>query len=63
LPPGPEKAQFSPLLLNAEVYLKGFLSDPKASSFPPIFTESLERRDQEKGEHWRRLGEEARSQD
>jgi len=33
------------------------------SSFPPFFTESLERGDQEKSKDWRRLGEEARSED
>jgi len=57
LPPGPEKAQFSPLRLNAEVYLKGSLSDPIHLPFPPFFTESWERRDQEKSkgleEAWR----------
>jgi hypothetical protein len=39
------------------------MSDPKGGSLPPIFTERAERRDQEKSKDWRRLGEEARSED
>ena len=63
LPPGPERPNWSPFRLNAEGYLKGWCQIRFYLLFPPFFTESLERGDQEKSKDWRKLGEEARRED
>ena len=39
------------------------MSDPRGASFPPFFTERAEREEIKKRKDWRKLGEEARSED
>jgi len=39
------------------------MSDPRGGFFPPIFTERAEREEIKESKDWRKLGEEARSED